>query len=130
MALVCVDYMSRYDMRVSPPSESFGVLHIYTLCKVPDIFTDFFRHAFELQPAANLTVPISRELIRGEGAGRTVSSGKIPQKYALRTPCVISQNCKRCGSPDLGGARPDLYRVYTDLTVFSGLLGAASEHNH
>ena len=72
MALVCVDYMSRYDMRVSPPSESFGILHIYILCKVPDIFTEFFRHAFELQPAANLTVPISRELIRGEGAGRTV----------------------------------------------------------
>ena len=72
MALVCVDYMSRYDMRVSPPSESFGILHIYTLCKVSDIFTEFNCTPLELQPAANLSVAISRELIRGEGAGRMV----------------------------------------------------------
>ena len=54
MALVCVDYMSRYDMRVSPPSKSFGIHHIYALCKVTHIFDEFNSQAFELQLALNL----------------------------------------------------------------------------
>ena len=61
-------------MRVSPPSESFGILHIYVVSKVSHIFTDLIGHALELQPALNLAAAMKPNALWGEGAGRTVSS--------------------------------------------------------
>ena len=69
MGLVCVDYMSRYDMRVSPPSKSFGIHHIYALCKVTHIFNRGSCIRFALQVALNLSAALrGPRSPRGKGA--------------------------------------------------------------
>ena len=130
MTIVCVDYMSRCDMRVSPPAKSFGVLHIYILCKVPLIFAPIFERFSELQLALNLACAEFSATPWGEGASRLDRSDQFAQKYALLPASDNTQACQISVFPDHGGSHPDMYRATSILTLFSRLLAADSEHNY
>ena len=54
MALVCVDYTSRYDMRSSIGAKTFYMPHICAFCKAAPIFSRHNCNPLSLQVALNL----------------------------------------------------------------------------